>query len=169
MKLWDKEKTDRSLHQKPESVIYADIDARLNVLLRAENITVSDISSGMNDINDAFLNTCETTFGFSKSTPHKIDKPVRPWFSAEYHQVRNSYNKIRRLYNKNKTLHNKNMLKNLSKRYKNTLSKNARQFRNQRAERIRGLKNSNPKEYWRILNADSKQKTKMAPLNDLFE
>ena len=168
MKLWDKEKKDLFTQNLNRSFI-ADIDALLNVLLSAENVTVSDISSVMNDINDTFLNTCETTFGFSKSTPHKIDKPVRPWFNAECHQARNAYNKIRRLYNKNKTLHNKNMLKNLSKRYKSTLSKNARRFRNQRAERIRGLKNSNPKEYWRILNSGSKQKTKMAPLNDLFE
>ena len=120
MKLWDKEKKDLFTKNLNRSFI-ADTDARLNVLLSAENVTVSDISSVMNDINDTFLNTCETTFGFSKSTPHKIDKPFRPWFNAECHQARNAYNKIRRLYNKNKTLHNKNMLKNLNKGYKNTL------------------------------------------------
>ena len=49
------------------------------------------------------------------------------------------------------------------------MSKNVRRFQNQRAEKIRGLKSSNPKEYWRIINSDSKQKAKAAPLNELYE
>ena len=61
------------------------------------------------------------------------------------------------------------MLKKFSKNYKNTMSKNVRRFQNQRAEKIRGLKSSNPKEYWRILNSDSKQKPKVAPLNEIYE
>ena len=68
MKLWDKEKTDLFTKNLNWSFI-ADIDARLNVLLSAENVTMSDISSVMNDINDTFLNTCETTFWILEKYP----------------------------------------------------------------------------------------------------
>ena len=42
-------------------------------------------------------------------------------------------------------------------------------FKISEPKKIRGLKSSNPKEYWRILNSDSKQKPKVAPLNELYE
>ena len=42
-------------------------------------------------------------------------------------------------------------------------------FKISEPKKIRGLKSSNPKEYWRILNSDSKQKPKVAPLNEIYE
>ena len=78
------------------------------------------------------------------------------------------YHKIRRLYNKYKTEHYKNLLKVFSKQYKNTISKNIRQHKMEQAEKLRKLNSKNPKEYWRILNKETKRHKSAVPVDDFF-
>ena len=88
LNLWNKEKKEIFTENLNRSFI-ADIDARLNFLSCAENVTVSDINSVVNYMNDDFLKTCETTFGYTKNTHKNVDKPPRPWFNAEWHRMSN--------------------------------------------------------------------------------
>ena len=70
LNLWNKAKKNIFTENLNRS-FSADMDARFKFLSCTENVTVSDMNSVVNDINDHFLNTCETTFGYSKNTPKK--------------------------------------------------------------------------------------------------
>ena len=71
------------------------------------------------------------------------------------------------MYDKYKTDYHKN-LKIVSKSYKNTLSKNYKNFKIGRIEKLRRLRRNDPKQYWKIVNAERKTGGKSTPLNDLF-
>ena len=161
LNLWNKEKKEIFTENLNRSYI-ADIDAKLNFLNCAEDVTVSDINSVINDINDHFLKTCEITFGYTRNTPKNVDKPPDHGSSPNAIKPEMRIIKLDDYIINIKQFIIRICLKNLSKNYKNTMSKNVRRFQNQRAEKIRGLKSSNPEEFLRILNSDSKQKPKIS-------
>ena len=131
------------------------------VMLTIINETVVNI--------DSLFETCSKE-SFGSKTVKKDNKysNLKPWFNRSCINARNIYHKTRKMYNQYKTDYHKNNLKIVSKNYKNTLSKNYKNFKIERIEKLRRLRTNDPKQYWKIVNAERKTGGKSAPLNDLY-
>ena len=169
IKLWDASKSQLfSENIDVESV--TNIDEQLSSLLHGTEITQSDIDSIVQHIGTIFEKTSKASFGYAsrKQSTVNHDKNTKPWFNKECRNTRNLYHQTPKMYNKNKTEQNKIRLKQVSKEYKNTIYKSQKQYKNNHINKLRNLKNSNPREYWRILNANQPKATVKATLEDLY-
>lgn len=172
VKLWD----DSKANKFSENLNFEEInriESNLK-LLSTETVTLQDIDSIVNSIENLFTETSKQTFGFKKkkrgmpqSNCQKINKK---WFNQECRDARNTYHHVRRQYNKYKTAHFKNRLKTVSKLYKSVISKNVKQHKNAKISKLRNLKSKNSKDFWKIINSvNSKKQENLPPLNDLYE
>ena len=79
-------------------------------------------------------------------------QPLQPWFNQSCEENRKIYQKSKRKYRKNKTTEHLISIQNASRAYKKKKS-----FReSDLSKTIRNFKSSNPKEYWNLLNGQTR-------------
>lgn len=154
--------------EKIDILKVSNIEINLDRLIDADDITETQVNEIVGSINVLFENCAKESFG-SKIIKNKNKySSFKPWFNRSCANARNIFHKTRKMYNTHKTDFNKSLLKSVSKNYKNTLSKNFKHFKTERIEKLRRLKTRDPKQYWKIINADKKTNECSAPLGDLF-
>ena len=146
----------------------AEIENYLDHLIETNNIEETQVNEIVNNINGVFEECAKESFGCkTRKTDNKYSK-FKPWFNRDCINARNVYHKTHKMYNSYKTEYYKNMLKHVSKQYKQTLNKNCKKFKNERIQKLRRIKTNDPKQYWKIINAERRPTQTSAPLTDLF-
>ena len=132
--------------------------------METDHLTENHINEIVGNIDSLFETCSKESFG-SKTVKkdNKYSNINRSCINA-----RNIYHKTRKMYNKYKTDYDKNNLKTVSKNYKNTLSKNYKNFKIEQIEKLRRLRTNDPKQYWKIVNAERETGETSASLNCLY-
>ena len=93
----------------------------------------------------------------------------QPWFNAQCRNHRAMYHRARRLYTNNKTQELEANEKAQAKMYKKTINNAIKEFNDRLKTKLRNLKTTNPKEYWEILNSNSKEKISKIAVETFLE
>ena len=170
IKLWDTDKSEQ-FERNFDPLLVREIDQKINTLQNKsiDAIKSAEIDNIVQDIGNLFQSTAEVTFGHTLSQQAKSTSTGKPWFNRECRRARNLFHYARRLYHNLKSNHTKLFLKNVSKAYKDTVKRSINLTRSTRVDKLRKLKTTNTRDYWKILNSESKKSNCKAPLNELHD
>ena len=132
LKLWDSKKAN-TFNENLNNDKINEILQHVTVLETKINKTQMDIDQVVNEINDNFLESVETSFGtISCKKPETKTKTVTPsWFGPECKKARKQFHSAKYFYNLRNNYSNKLNLKRRSKTYKHLLRKHYTNFKKQ--------------------------------------
>lgn len=171
-KSWDSKKS-QLFTGNIDIIKISEIETKLDQLVENNTNIQTEIDDVVSDISLLFNNCSKISFGTVNSAGKEVNectlKNNYPWFNRSCHRMRDVYHKTRKAYNKYKTPYFKELLKTVSNQYKQTLRNEQYKFNSNRIDKLRRLKDADPKQYWNILNAKSKQSKTTASLEDFYD
>ena len=133
-----------------------------------DSVSGADIYKVAIDISNVFTTAAKETFGLRKNITPDNSKRDKKWFNKDCRTARRKFHLYRRIHNRNKTVENKINLVTASKEYKNVMDKCIQKYRNDLSQKLKTIHSKNPKDYWKILNASSKDKKCAVDINDMY-
>ena len=127
-----------------------------------------DIDLVVNEINDNFLKSVETSFGTVKCKSSETKTVSPSWFGPECNKARKKFHSAKYFYKLRNNYSNKLNLKRCSKAYKHVLRKHYTSFKRTNVQKMMDIKDKDPKKCWNFLNG-RQNNTVGASLEDLYD
>ena len=131
-------------------------------------VSEADISKIANEISNIFTTAARETFGVHKNTTLENSMCNKEWFNKDCRTARKKFHLAKRINNRHKTVENKSNVVLASKEYKKVMDNCVQRYRNDLSQKLKNLRSTNPKDYWKILNASSKDKKCAVDINDMY-
>ena len=94
----------------------------------------------------------------NKTKSIKQTRNNKPWFSTACRKARNKYRNSKVYFLRKRSDTAKNMYKTNEKAYKKLLNKEINKYKDEMSKNLRSIRTKTPREYWKILNKNNKQR-----------
>ena len=152
--------------QLKEKLFLSDI-VELNDLSQVGIVDVDDLLKLFETKMMKLYNECNALKVITNKNSHvKPNKHEKPWFNKECEIARKRYHTVRRLVNRRE--HSSESLSVASKNYSKTIKKAISNYNKDFTKKLRKA-SKNPKEFWKLINANKDQNETSAHIDDLVE
>ncbi|CAG2236158.1 unnamed protein product [Mytilus edulis] len=147
-------------------------------LLTDDHVNMNNINDTVKNIDDIFVDAAKHTFGtynpknlIKEPTMRKKRNRINHGLTTSAGKKEKNTRRTQRLYRLCKSEENKRIKNQKSKEYKKTLNKCIKKYRIEMRNKMKNMKTKNPKEYWKLLNGEHKQKQKQPniPIQILYD
>ena len=135
---------------------------------QTDRVSEADISKIANEISNIFSTAAMETFGLHKNTKLESSMRNKQWFNKDCRTARKKFHLAKRINNRHKTVENKTNVVLASKENKKVMDNCVQRYRYDLSQKLKNLRSTNPKDYWKILNASSKDKKCAVDINDMY-
>ena len=155
IKCWDQSKENIYIDSIDNGEIQTIVDYLDGITGQVSNENINHI---VDKLNNRYINAAKMSLGTTKVYKNGTLKTQnKPWFSYECKQARKQYRRSKNYFYRKRTEYARTKLKEKEKSYKKTLDKEIAIYRKQMGKKLKDMKSKNPKEYWNILNKNTKQ------------